>query len=214
MNCQDVQQDIATALLTGGALDAAVAEHVATCPSCAAEQASLRQVLAVMSTASERDVRLPVSPPADDLLLHRIIRAAADERAAERRRWSVGRLLVAAAVVVLLAAGVVLGAAVFMPDHVVTASASAAGLSATVDIAQADAGSELRVEVTGLPHDTDCVISVTTADGRTLPVVAWRSEYEGTARVAGMADADPTSITRVSLSEPNGKVLLDIPIAA
>ena len=89
-----------------------------------------------------------------------------------------------------------------------------AGLSATADIQGIRSGSELRMSVTGVPPDTDCVVVVTTSDGRRLPVVAWRAEYAGTAHVVGQADVDPESITRISITEPGGNVLLDIPVTA
>lgn len=213
MNCRVVQEDIATALLTGSEVDRPTQEHIDTCPACAAEQASLRQVLGVMALASTADVQSPPAVPANDLLLARTLAAAAQERADWRRRARMGWVLAAAALVILIAATAV-GLLIFRPEPVISASASSASLSATVDIAKADAGSELRMSVTGIPDDTDCVISVTTADGRVIPVVSWRAEYEGTAHVSGMAPAAPASITRVTLAEPNGKVLLDIPISA
>jgi len=212
MTCREVQQEIATALLLGTALDDDLAAHVELCPACAAEQASLRQVVGVMAGADSEDVRRPAAPPAGDLLLQRILAAAADESAAHARRARLMRLVLAAAAVVVLVVGMGIGISLFSPDHTITASASAAGLSATADIQALHSGSELRLAVRGVPADTDCIVVVTTADGRSLPVAAWRAEYAGTAHVVGQADVAPESITHIAITEPGGNVLLDIPV--
>lgn len=214
MTCREVQQEVATALLSGGELDALAAEHVAVCPLCAAEQASLRQVARVMAAASTDDVNRPLAPPAGDVLLQRILTAAADERVAHDRRARIGRILAAAAAVAVLVAGIAIGISLLAPDHTITASASTTGLSATADIERTAGGSELRIAVTGVPADTDCVVIVQTADGRSVPIAAWRAEYSGTAHVVGQVDVAPESITHVSITQSSGNVLLDIPVTA
>ena len=214
MTCHDIQQELATALLSGDELDPEVADHVAVCPVCAAEQAEMRQVVDVMESATTDDVHRPLVVPAGDLLLQRILTAAADERAARVRRAMIVRVLGAAAAVAALVAGIAIGISLFSPDHTITASASTAGLSATADIAGTGTGSELRIAVTGIPADTDCIVIVQTADGRSVPVVAWRAEYSGTAHVVGQADVAPESITHISITESSGRVLLDIPVTA
>jgi hypothetical protein len=165
-----------------------------------------------MASASSDDIDRPLAPPAGDLLLQRILAAAAGERAAHDRRSRIGRLLAAVAAVVVLVAGIAVGTSLLAPDHTITASASTTGLSATADIARTDAGSELRIAVTGVPADTDCIVIVRTADGRSVPIVTWRAEYSGTAHVVGQADVAPESITHISITEASGNVLLDIPV--
>jgi anti-sigma factor RsiW len=44
VNCREVQEEIAVGLLTGADRDEPTDQHIATCPACAAEEASLRQV--------------------------------------------------------------------------------------------------------------------------------------------------------------------------
>lgn len=213
MTCEAVQMDLAAAVLTGSELDPAVSQHVAVCPACAAEQACLRQVLAVMSMASADDVGAPHEQHADEQLRARIMQAVAQEQA----RDLVGRrvrtaIIAAAAAVFLLASGLVIGRAIFAPPPVVNASASAGTLSAIAHMAKDGQYTALQVEVTGLPHDTDCVIMVHTATGQAIPIASWRAEYEGTAHVNGVADTRPEAITHVTLVEPDGTVLLDIPV--
>ena len=215
MSCRQVQEDVAVALVTHGDLTADESEHVSTCPVCAAEQASLRQVMAVMALASSVDVR-PVDPiQASDLLLQRILMATEVERARERRHTMRVRALAVAAAVVLAVAGITVGRSILAPDsHVITASASAAGIQGTADIAPTVGGSEVRISVTGLPDDTDCIVQVRSADGRTQDIAEWRIEYEGVGRAVGHATATPETITNVTLTRPDGSVLLDIPVVA
>lgn len=215
MSCRQVQEDVAVALLTRCDVDGDDAQHLSTCPGCAAEQASLRQVVSLMGLASADDVR-PVDPiPAGDLLLQRILSATAAERAHERQRSTLVRGLALAAAALVVVVGIAVGVSILAPDsHVITASASAAGVQATADIAPTVGGSEVRIAVTGLPDDTDCIVVVHSSDGRSQSIAEWRIEYEGVGRAVGHATATPETITNVTLTRPDGSVLLDIPVVA
>ena len=203
------------ALLTRGELEPHAREHAAACPACAAEQASLRQVASVMSLASAQDMGAFTPIPADDLLLQRILGTVATERDRERRHTQVIRALAVAAAAVIAVVGIGVGVALLAPDsHVITASATAQGLEATADIAPQGSGSEVRISVTGLPHDTDCVVTVRSADGTSQKIVEWTVEYEGTGHATGHAAIPPQSITHVTMTKPDGTLLLDIPVTA
>ena len=142
-----------------------------------------------MGTVGAADVASAPTLPGSDLHLRRILDAASAEREQERSRSRAHLILVAAAAVAVVILGIGVGIAVSGPDHVITASASADGLSATADIAPARDGSDLTIAVSGVPLDTDCVLLVRTSDGRTQTIVEWRAEYQGTAHVSGTADA-------------------------
>lgn len=215
MSCRQIQEDVAVALLERADLEASDVDHVNLCPACAAEQASLRQVTAVMALASADDMRPVESMPAGDLLLQRILQATSAERVQVRRHTILIRGLAIAAAAVVAVVGIAVGLDILAPDsHVITASASAAGLQGTADIAPTVGGSELRISMTGVPEDTDCVIVVRSSDGRTQVIAKWRAEYEGTAHVVGNATAAPETITNVTLTKADGSVLLDIPVVA
>lgn len=202
-------------LLTRSDLDPLASEHASLCPACAAEQASLRQVASVMALATADDLGAFTPIPADDLLLQRILMTAATEHVRDRRRTRMIRGLAVAAAAVVAVVGIGIGVAILAPDtHVITASATASGLEATTDIAAQGTGSELRISVTGLPHETDCVVVVHAADGSAEKIVEWTVEYEGTGHAVGHAVAAPETITNVTLTKPDGTVLLDIPVAA
>jgi hypothetical protein len=215
VSCRQVQEDVAGALLTHGDLDQVASEHAALCPACAAEQASLRQVASVMALLTAKDMGAFAPLPADDLLLQRILRSAATARAQERRHTRLIRGLAVAVAAVIAVVGIGVGVAILAPDtHAITASATARGLEATADIAPQGSGSEVRISITGLPHDTDCLVVVHSADGAAQQIVEWTVEYEGTGRAVGSATAAPEAITNVTLTKPDGTVLLDIPVTA
>ena len=214
MNCQQVREDVAVALLTGGELDADTARHVSVCPGCAAEQASLTHVTSLMATVPSSDVE-PVTPlPADELLLRRILDAVDAERVRDRRRTGAFRVLLSVAAVLLLVIGVTVVVGAFTPSTaIIRASAAAPGIRATAEIVPHDEGSNLDVAVTGVPADTQCVLWVRTTDGTVQSVAQWRAEYDGTAHVSGSVAAAPGSIASVSIAEVNGPVLLEIPVS-
>jgi hypothetical protein len=215
VNCRQVQEDVASVLLTGSILDPDAIRHVAMCPACAAEQASLVQVVTLMATVPGEDVAGERPAPVDRILLQRILEAVAQERARDRRRAVVSRGLAVAAAVVIVVLGVAAATGLLTSEtQVIRASATAAGILATADIVASGDGSALDISITGMPADTDCVLRVVTADGRTQPIAEWRAEYDGTAHVAGTASVAPGDITHVTISEPDGSVLLDIPVAA
>lgn len=213
MSCREVQEEVAVALLTGTALDDATAAHVATCPDCAAEQASLRQVVGIMSAASPADVAaMDTAVPASDVHLQRILRAAAAERTRSRRRWIV-RGVAAAAALVMAVVGVGAVVAWLNRDQVITASASQGQFSATADISATDEGSELRVSISGVPRGTECIMTVSTADGETEPVLEWVAKYDGVAHVVTESTIAPEDISHLTLTDGDGQVMLEIPVA-
>ena len=160
MTCQQVREEIAVGLLTGVELDESVAGHITTCPTCAAEQANLRRVLTVMEKATAADFADDPGPSANELHLRRILDAAAAERAQDHRRTRIRVGLAVAAAAAVAVVGIGMGLSMTGPDQVISASASANGLSATADIAPESTGSNLKVSVTGVPRDTDCVLIV------------------------------------------------------
>jgi hypothetical protein len=214
VNCREVQEDIAVALLTRATLGAEASVHVSTCPDCAAEQASLRSVSSIMAGIGRGDIATAEVPLPNDEHLERVLRAVAVERA-QRRRRTLARSLALAAAVIVVAAGIGVGVSIVAPDdRVITATASAAGLSASADIVSEGDGSQLTISITGVPKGTDCVLTVHTVDGGTEQVLAWTAKYEGKAHVVATSVAAPDTITHVTLTEGTGSTLLDIPVTA
>jgi Putative zinc-finger len=166
-----------------GALDPAereaVAQHLATCPSCAAEHARLAGLRALLQHAD--GIEIPSAPPAvEERLLDRVAQEAGGRPRRGRagmlgllgrpRRWwprlGGGRATVAAAV-----AGAVLGAAVTAlvvggdDDGRPVAQyqlrlTSATGASARAELEPGRGGTELHLWVKGLPPGAEAVYEV------------------------------------------------------
>ncbi|MDD2858922.1 MAG: hypothetical protein PHU75_09635 [Candidatus Nanopelagicales bacterium] len=216
MNCPEVQQEISIALLTHGEVDADTAAHIARCPECAAEQARLHPMPALMSTVSRADLQ-PLAELPDDLLLRRIIAAAQTESQAAARRRHTGRLgLVGAAVLLVLFAitGVFAFIRLAADAQTVQASASANGINAIARIRPADSGSDVTLWVAGVPDDMHCVVTLT-SDGHAPQVIAdWTAEYESSVTFTAVIAAAPAEVTRIRLRAADGRTLLDLPITA
>lgn len=216
MNCEQVQQDIAIALLGKGELDAGTQSHVANCPACAAEQAMLRPVVSLLPQLQLTDLEAAATTvEADDALLERLLLRAAVERSRQRRRsrTSLGTAFALAASAAVLALASVAG--LFAPaEHSVVASASAGGIDATANIEPADRGSVLTIQIAGVARGTSCRLQVIGTNGERETIVTWVADYRGTATTHGTSTLLPSQIKQVTVREVGGPILLTIPVQA
>lgn len=215
MNCEQVQQDVAIALLGKGDLDVATLEHVENCPRCAAEQASLRPIVSLLPSVDLGDLNLPSEDlPSEDLLARLLLRVTF-ERARSRRRTRLlagAGLAVAASVLAFALASV---PSVIAPaEHTVVASASARGINATANIEPASGGSALTIQISGVARDTTCRLQVVGMDGGRQTIVTWVADYRGTATTHGTSTFAPSEIKQVTVRQVGGPVLLTIPVSA
>jgi hypothetical protein len=215
VNCEQVQQDVAIALLGKGDLDAATLEHVANCPRCAAEQASLRPIVSLLPSVDLEDLELHSEDLPSDDLLERLLLRVTFERARSRRRTrlTVGTGLAVAASVLTFALASVPN--VFAPaEHSVVASAAAHGIKATASIEPASGGSALTIQISGVARDTTCRLQVVGMDGGRQTIVTWVADYRGTATTHGTSTFVPSQLKQVTVREVGGPVLLTIPVTA
>lgn len=216
MNCEQVQQDIAIALLGKGELDASVQHHIANCPECAAEQATLRPVVSLLPQLEFADLGIETSTiEADEALLDRLLERLTLERARRRRRTRMslgaGFAMAASAAAFALASAV----GVFAPaEHSLVASAAANGINATADIEPSDGGSALTIQIAGVARDTNCRLQVIGTHGERETIVTWVADYRGTATTHGTSTLLPSQIKLVTVREVGGPVLLTIPVSA
>lgn len=214
MNCPEVQQEISVAMLTHGQVDADTAAHIARCPECAAEQARLHPMPALLATVGRDDLQ-PVSELPDDLLVRRIVAAAQAESLAAAQRRRTGRLaLIGAAVLVLMFA--ITGAFAFVrfttDAQTVQASGGANGIDAVARIRPSATGSDVTLWVRGVPDDMHCVVTLI-SDGHEPQVIAdWTAEYESSVTFAASTPAPPAKITSIHLVQADGPTLLDMPV--
>lgn len=214
MRCDDVQRDLALALLSGSQPDGELTAHAETCPDCASERASMQGLMGLLPLLSTADFVEARGEPSD-ALLQRLLEQVAAERARQRRRRRIGltsALALAAAVVAIALASF---SGVFTTaQHAILASASANGITATAHIDAADNGSELTLSIKGVPRGTRCVLRVVSTSARTETLTVWTADYYGTATTRGNAPFSPDEIARITVSRVDGPVLLSIPVVA
>ena len=221
MTCEQVREVAAVGLLTGEALDPEVEAHVADCPGCTAELASLAPLPGLLAEAAPA-VELMQAPPPGDGLLRRLLDAAAAERRRRRLRAvaiAVGSVAAVALVAVPVAIAVnhQQGTTVSTAQQVhATASNATTGVWGHVTLATSSWGSSVALEVTGVRAGTSCTVVVVTKDGtRQTAATWWAQEYPGPASVEGTVAAGLPTIDHVDLVDTaSGDVLLKLPVRA
>jgi anti-sigma factor RsiW len=186
--CQFIRQSLGVYVV--GAIDPAeralVDSHLAGCPACREELASLAGLPALLgrvpAAEAERIADFPERfnadiEPGTELLSPLLDRIARQRRA---RTW---RMAAAAAAAVVVVAGGTAGvlAAAHSPSRSVsssatswdTARATAAGMSLDVRYAKASWGTQLDARVSGIPDGTTCQFWVIGADGSRWPAGSW-----------------------------------------
>ena len=171
MSCAQLREDIAGYVLDAlePAERAAVTEHLAACPDCAAEHARLAALPALLARAD--GLEIPDPPAAvEERLLDQIAQEGGAARRTRRPRralpgWLRGRGLVAGAL-----AGAVLGAAAtafVLRDEPPSPPAAyalvlngASGASARAELSPGREGTELHMWVKGLPPGGEAVYEV------------------------------------------------------
>jgi hypothetical protein len=172
VSCAHVREELGGYTL--GALEPAereaVAEHLARCPACAAEQARLAGLPALLEHAE--GLEIPAAPAAIE---ERVLDRIAQERGASRRRrralltrmpgWARGRTLLAGGL-----AGAALGAgatafvlqddAADQPRTYSVALRGEGGASARAELTPGGGGTEVHLWVDGLPPGGDTVYEV------------------------------------------------------
>ncbi len=199
--CREIRHALGVYVL--GAIDPAertqVDEHLATCPDCREELASLAGLPALLRRVPTAEAeRLAVADPADllteettsDSLLPSVLGRMAQARRV--RRW---RELAAAAAVVVLALGAGAAGANLLqsgpsapqvtvqgPAHAwqtVSATDSLSGASLIVKYAPMSWGTTMAIRVWGIPSGTVCQFQVTDSQGHHWVVGGWRVDAQG-----------------------------------
>jgi hypothetical protein len=203
VNCDQVREGVAEALMTRTRVDAEVMAHLSGCAACSAEAGDLQQVADLLGELEPADAQ-PIAT--DGLFVERLLREAGRRRTARRRR-----LVVASAAAAVL---LVLGAAVgFTRPFRDAASATQDGITASVEIEAEDGASDLIVSVSGVEMGKHCLLRVTSAGGEVETVADWIVLYEGTSHVEADADAPPDALTSVQLVDArDDKVLVAVPL--
>lgn len=217
-SCREIRQALGVYVL--GAIDPAeraqVDEHLASCPACREELASLAGLPAMLRKVPMVEAERLASPdaapdipqvPSEEMLESLVARTTNVRRI---NRWR--RLAVAAAVVVLAFGGGVavangLQSSASAPaPHWRTALASAGHAHLTVLYRPLESGTRTDANVTGLAPGTVCQIEAVDAHGQVWSLGSW-TYWNGSTWYPGSAAVTNPDIRAFELTV-NGKVVL------
>lgn len=193
-----------------GALDATdrmeLEAHLAHCPACRDELASLAPLPGLMSRLTAEEV-LAGPPATDDAMLERLLVAASRERrGARQRRW----LSAVAAAVVLIGgstAGVASYRAVTAP-HTHTVSAANGPIHLTVQMAEASTGTSLSLHLSGVPAEERCSLIAVSDTGQQEVAGWWAATYAGTAVIKGTTSIRYGHLSKLVVQSSDGQQLV------
>ena len=187
-SCREIRQALGVYVL--GAIDPAeraqVEAHLATCPGCREELASLAGLPAMLRKVPVVEAERLGAPdaesdlsvvPSDDMLQSLVARTANVRRI---HRWR-GVLAAAAAVIVALGGGAAIATALQpsspggVAEHWHTALGSGAtGIHLTVMYRPVESGTLIKANVTGLPPGAVCQFEVVDGHGKVMPLGSWQ----------------------------------------
>lgn len=191
---------------------AALEAHLAGCAQCREELARLEQVAGALSVLAGEPASVPFEAPRS--VAERLFTELAVQRRRRGRRarvWASAGAAVAAALAVL--AVVVLptrGAPAPQPREVVFLLAPA-GVSASAEVRDWRWGSQVYLEITGLPDDQLLGVWLQRPDGTRVSAGSFTTTG-GDLRMtlgAGTATADATAL---GISDPTGATILQAPL--
>ena len=184
--CREIRQALGVYVL--GAIDPAeraqVDEHLATCPDCREELASLAGLPAMLRKVPVIEAERLASPdaepdlsvvPSEDMLKSLVARTTNVRRI---HRWR-GALAAAAAVIVALGGGAAIATALQpRSQHVAenwktAVGGGAAGIHLTVRYRQVASGTLMETNVTGAPEGATCQFQVVDGHGKVMPLGSW-----------------------------------------
>ena len=216
---------------------AATEAHVATCPSCQAELAELAPLPGLLHRLSPAEAEWAGATP--DLLPGLLARAAeltgdtegtgdtlepphrtSDGASSHVRRsgrraagWAAAGVAVAAGISWMFAAGPLSGPEPAPTSVVVQAHDDESGITGEVTLSEADEGTDLRLELSGVPAGSRCQLVAVTADGTDV-TASWDATYGGHATFTGSTHYAIEDIEELLITTPEGETLLTMPMPA
>jgi Putative zinc-finger len=217
----------------------AVEEHLAQCARCTAILAELAPLPGLLHRHNPIEHVRPVLPPRSSqspvpqppvpqspvpqphvllgppALRDRLVNAARAERTRRRRRWTAGISAAAVLLGVLLSVSVSGG---WWDNHSSTVAtvASATDPSSLVhaDVRlKADAsGTELALQLAGVPPEAHCRLVAVDALGRQQVAATWVATYKGRVTVTGHTSLQPNQIARLLVVTDAGRMLVQVPV--
>jgi hypothetical protein len=183
-----------------------VEAHLAHCPMCRDELASLAPLPGLMSRLTV-DEAVSGPPPVDDAMLERLLVASSRERrVAAHRRW-----LAVAAAAAVIAGGTTAGVAIhhsMNATHWQQVSALQGPVHMTVDIEPGATGTALQLWLRGVPSGERCRLVAVADDGSRDFAGSWEATYSGTAKIRGITSIDRDHLSRLTIETYDGKTLV------
>jgi hypothetical protein len=207
VSCDRHRVDLGVYVL--GALDgperAELEAHLASCPECRDELASLAPLPGLMTRVDPDSLVTPA--PAPPGLADRIL-GEIRRRRRQRRRWSVAAAgaLAAAGVGLVIALGV--GGSPQLPDLTRTVANSREHAWGRLALTARPWGTSVQVALWGVRPGTRCEILVADRTGGWEVAGSWRVDYEGDASVAGATAVPLADVGDVVVRTMAGKPIL------
>ncbi|MBV9292248.1 MAG: zf-HC2 domain-containing protein [Frankiales bacterium] len=214
MSCHDATMALGCYVI--GSLDHAerneVQAHLAGCPACRDELASLAPLPGLLSRLSLTEA-LSGPPPVDDAMLERLLEAAASERRmASRHRW-----LAVAAAAVILAGGTTAGVAGWHAAHAThwqQLSAAAGPVHMNVDLEPSSQGTMLQLRLRGVPGEERCRLVAISDTGARDIAGSWEATYSGTATIKGTTWIPRGHLRSIVIESYAGQRLVSVGVPA
>jgi Putative zinc-finger len=231
--CREVELSLGVLVL--GALEPAdrpaVEEHLAQCARCTAILAELAPLPGLLHRHNPTEHVMPMLPPRSQqlqspvpqphvllgppALRDRLVGAARAERTRRRRRWAAGTTAAAVLVGVLLSVWVSGG----WWDHRSTTVATVQSATDPSSLVRADvrlkadgSGTELALQLAGVPSEEHCRLVAVDARGRQQVAATWVATYEGRVTVTGHTSLQPNQIARLLVVTDAGRMLVQVPV--
>ena len=201
-------------------------DHLAGCPSCAAEVAELSPMAALLRGVEPAGAA--AGEPAGATVTELIRRRATDQR--RRRRWQVA--LGAAAGIALIAAGIAVGIAA-APQHAGptapppavagqrhSATDPGTGVAGTVGLVAKTWGTQVTLDLSKVHGPVECELIAVSRTGERRVVMGWRVPAPGDGVpghpadlvIQGGTSIPRNDLARVDVDVVNGRTLVSIPV--
>ena len=125
--------------------------------------------------------------------------------------WAAAGVAVAAGVSWMFAAGPLSGTEPAPTCVVVEAHDDQTGISGEVTLSEAESGTDLRLELSGVPAGSECQLVAVTADGSDV-TASWDATYGGQATFTGSTHYAIEDIEKLLITTPDGETLLTMPM--
>jgi hypothetical protein len=169
-----------------------------------------------LQSPSMQSPRPPLAMLAPPALRDRLVDAARAERTRRRRRRWAAEISAAAVLLGVVLAGTVVGGLWGSGDGTSATVASATNPStavrADVRMKPDGSGTELALQLTGVPPAEHCRLVAVDAQGHQQVAATWVATYKGRATVTGHTSLQPNEISRLLVVTTAGRMLVQVPV--